>query len=185
MNDQRLAQLLRHADASDSAIALRNSATIATTARAIRQRRQQRSRVITAAFSMLVVGGSVASMISWRNAPHTRSSPINQSVALREQVDRLDSEIERRMDAIHAMSRPKSSAAKQTKLKSPARDVGIELDVQRERAAAIILQAADQLREAGRSDFANDRYHDLISLFPDTAAAQLARERMEQMKNRT
>jgi hypothetical protein len=41
------------------------------------------------------------------------------------------------------------------------------------------------LREAGRSDYANDRYNDLMTHFPGTAAASVARERLDLMKNRT
>jgi hypothetical protein len=202
MNEQRLAQLLRHADSNDATFELPDVSAIATNARTIRRQRQSRTRLGTAALSMLVVVGSVVSMISWRNVHRVHAQPANQSLASREQIDQLDSEIEQRMSVIQAMSRPttkspaakspaarspaaRSPAAKSTKSKLPARDVGMELDIQRERAAAIILQAADQLRDANRSDFANDRYHDLISLFPDTAAAQLARERIEQAKNRT
>jgi hypothetical protein len=186
MNDQRLAELLRYADGVDPSMSVRDASAIATNARSIRRQRQQRARLVTATFSMLVVVGSVASMVSWRNVPHRQPLAPNPSIALREQIDRLDDEADQRMGAIQAVARStKPLATKAAKSKTPARDFTIELDIQRERAAAIILQAADQLRGAGRSEFANDRYHDLISLFPDTAAARIAHERIEQMKNRT
>ena len=189
MNEHRLAQLLRDADGGDSTpLRLRDVSGIAMTARSIRLRRQQRARLISATLSVLFVIGSVTAMIGWRNISSTRVKVSNPSVALREQVDRLDGEADQRMGAIQAVARStKSQLSKTGKTKTPvrSRDVSMELGVQRERAAAIILQAADQLRDAGRSDFANDRYHDLITLFPDTAAAQLAGQRIEQTKNRT
>ena len=183
MNEQRLAQLLRETDDREFAPLVRDAASIATAARSIRRARQQRSRLIVSACSVLLVVGSLALMIGWRNVEDRRARHQAQMVALQSQADQLDDEASERMNVIDAVIRSK----KPTKAKQQAkpRDVSFELDIERERAAAIILQAADQLREAGRIDLGLDRYHDLISLFPDTAAAQLARERIEQSKNRT
>jgi predicted negative regulator of RcsB-dependent stress response len=188
MNDQRLSQLLRDADANGRALPVRNATAIAIAARSIRQQRQQRTRItVTASLVLVLAVGSIA-MLGWRDLERDRTGKRHAAaVALRNEADRLDDEASIRMEVVQAVARamkPEPKRSKSTKQKS-LRDISFELEQERERAAAIILQAADQLRDAGRSDLANDRYHDLISLFPDTAATEVARERLEQSKNRT
>src|SRR5688572_14196450 len=179
MIERRLAQLLRDADTSDSAVRVREAPVIATNARAIGKSRQQRARAIIGATSVLVIVASLASLIDWRSAGAG-------DLAMRTEVDALDNEASTRLHAMQSIGRSKrSKQASRPAMRAIPHDVGVELDVERERAAAIILQSADQLREAGRSDYANHRYNDLVNLFPDTAAAQFARERIEQVKNRT
>ncbi|MBC8105149.1 MAG: hypothetical protein H7Z14_01045 [Anaerolineae bacterium] len=186
MNDQRLAQLLRAAETGAPPLAIADATSIALAARSIRRERQQQMRVvISASLALVIVVGSIA-MIGWRNVERDQKSKQNTISALRNEADRLDGEAADRMEVVQAVERSMKPAAKVNKSKLKLRrDMSFELEQERERAAAIILQAADQLREAGRADLANDRYHDLISLFPGTAATQVARERLEQSKNRT
>lgn len=187
MNDQRLAQLLRQADERDLSPALADASRIASSARAIRHRRQQNARFATATCAMVIVVGVIA-LISPRNGPQ----PLpDRRVALQDECQQLDEEAANRMVAINSVERSRksqNSARSHGTLPRSSRDYrdySVQLDVERERAAAIILQAADQLREAGRSDLASNRYNDLITLFPDTAAAESARQHIAGVKNRT
>lgn len=186
MNDRRLAQLLRDAETSETALPVRDATAIAMAARSIRRERQQRTRrAIAAALSLVIVIGSIAA-VGWRNIQRDRTSQRSAVAALRSHADQLDSEASDRMEVVQAVARSSKSTARASKPKTKSlRDISFELEQQRERAAAIVLQAADQLRDAGRADLANDRYHDLISLFPGTAATESARGRLEQSKNRT
>ena len=177
MNDRELTQLLRNTDASEFHGGIRDARSIATSARAIRHRRQQRTRIIaTATLSLLIAVGSIATL-GWRE----RSNDRKTFAEFQDRTTQMDIDASKRMDVVQTVVRAKKPAAKSAK----PRNFAIDLEQERQRAAAIILQAADQLREAGRADLSLDRYHDLIALFPDTTAAALARERLELLKIRT
>lgn len=186
MNDERLAKLLHEAEATAPPLRVRDASAIAMSARSIRRERQHRARRTTAvALSLAIVIGSIVT-IGWRNIERDRSGKRIALIALRNEADRLEGEASERMDVVQAVARSKNLAAKPTRGKAkPPRNFSFELDQERERAAAIILQAADQLRQAGRADLASDRYRDLVTLFPDTAATALAHQRVEPSKNRT
>jgi len=187
MNDQRLSQLLRDAEANAPAVQVHNPTGIAMSARLIRRQRQQRTRVVICASLVLMLAAGSFAMIGWRNVERGRRADHQLAVAaLRDEAARLDIEAADRIQVVQAVARSTKAGAKISKPKSKTpRDISFDLEQERERAAAIILQAADQLRDAGRADLANDRYHDLITLFPNTAATELARERLEHPTNRT
>ena len=193
MNDDRLAILLRQADADAAPPALR-----ADVVGRVRRRRQRRIAVRSIAASLMVV---LATGWFWMHRPsppkttvarHTdaprHAAPAPAAFDARTiQIELAQCQAEARLHelTVEAMLRiEKQERARLAAAPKPrdALDVLGQLAVQRDIAAHVIVDGGDRmLKSPGGRAQAADAYRRVLDLFPDSREAAVARQRLEQL----
>lgn len=193
MNDERLGQLLRQADAASGGPRV-GPANLSLRVRR-RARRQRQVRTIgTAVTAVLVLSLSI---VAWVNRyGRTRSGlmptpivadrgPKPISLAeLQRQIEQLREEILTGCEAVQEVLRRQAfeerlAALRERAEADPLREVRDQMD----RAALIMVYQADRMyRELNLRESAMASYEQTIRLFPQTHWAQVARDRLAELK---
>jgi hypothetical protein len=191
MSDERLEQLLRQADAAfgDPRV---GPADLSLRVRR-RARRQRRVRVLgTAAAAVLVLS---LSTVAWVNRPGrpgpgpapivVDNGPTPVSVAeLQMQIEQLREEIRTGCAAVQEVLRRQEfeqrlAVSRKRAEADPLKEVSDQMD----RAALIMVYQADRMyRELNLRESAVASYEQTIKLFPETHWAQVAKDRLAELK---
>jgi len=182
MNRDPLEQLLRDADATDESSAVRSD--LAQRVRGIAARRARRTRLAAGG----VVAGCLAAIVMW-----VVRTPVDRPVAPTQIVQTTKPatdartelvEITKEADRRAAMAEAMWAAERRTA--RPSRGaLTPDVDAQVERAAfTMVYQAARMPIAGGARSPAADVYRQVSHAFPDTASAQVARQRLSELTNR-
>jgi hypothetical protein len=167
----RLKQLLRAADAASPTPA----GPTDLDARVLHRRARERLRRPALATAIVLIVAS-AWLIPWFRPRHLPPTAQIDSGVIREQLAALQIEAqlhEQTADALIAVLR----AAPPPLAPGPS-----EAQLARDRAALILVYDADRSIRANRPEDAVAGYRRAIELFPNTPAADVARERLKQMQ---
>lgn len=180
MNHDKLDQLLRDADAADASPAIDASLAGRVRARAKRQRRiRGMGAGVIATAAVVVFGWAMWPDVPRSPAPRFVQStqplvPITSVADLRAELTALSSEADRltaEAEALWAAERPAYRAP---------RRAAIGVDVQVERAAFTMVYQAARMPASSAADV----YRQVSQVFPDTPSAQVARQRLSELRNR-
>jgi hypothetical protein len=182
VTDDRLVDLLRAAD--QAALPPATSVGLAVRVRRIdRNRRRTRRTLVFAGVALLATVGWVAKS----GAPRRDVVVKKTDVKALTEVERLKNEIatlrieadsQRRLAKELCAIRDRLEGEDDAERAQAELSVVQELDVQVERAAMTLLLRADRARNAGEQLIAAAAYERVAKLFPDTASAASARQRL-------
>ncbi|HNY76875.1 MAG: hypothetical protein RBS72_00695 [Sedimentisphaerales bacterium] len=184
MNEEQIKSLLEDADRAAGPPQYG-----AVRARDIRLRlRRRRSIAIAApaaAAAILLCGVAL-----WNRRPHPQepaAEPQERIASLEEQVRQLQSQTETTMRLVQEVlakeRQERRLAALQAELASIP-DPAQELQRQADRTAFVLVYQADRMiREMNQTESAVETYEQVIRLFPQSRSADVARERLAQIKN--
>ncbi|MGE5610228.1 MAG: hypothetical protein ACM359_13320 [Bacillota bacterium] len=184
MNEDRIKELLQHADQANTPPAPQNLA------QHVRQRVKQQHQ-------LRIIGATVAILLSCLltglyliQRPHpehqiARQNPVHRQ-SIQTELARLEAEaqlhtlVAERMWAMENLTQRTLAAEKTASTLSPLAII----EQQRQRAALIIVDQADRhLLNNNQHQAAAKEYRQAIALFPETHAATLAQRRLEQMEH--
>ncbi len=158
------------------------------------RRRQRRVRTIGGTLAALVVTVGVAAMLgrSDQEPLNVEGGPSPAAVDNQSEVERLRAEVEvlrSRADRAMALARRlvemREGRVRLAALKEkiPARNPLEHARREVDRAAMIIVLQADRMyHQCGLTEPALESYHQVIELFPDRPAANIARARLDQLQ---
>lgn len=185
MSDQ-LGQLLREADATAGRPAAPR-ADLGAVVRHVARRRRRARTVAGGAVVVMIVGVTCAlylmrpnengSVVQRERAP---SPPVLSPEEARREIAVLDAEAESRMAVVErmlTMERRRVSATQQR-----ATDPLLAVRREQDRAAYLLIYEADRLaRKSEARERAVEEYRRVVTLFPDTHWASVARERLVEL----
>lgn len=177
MNDQKLKDYLRQADAA----LLLPPIAAADVAAGVRRRLNRRKHLVRyampAAAAILLVAGLLASQ-SWQSGQKQR-----QIARLEQQVQQLAAQTEATLAQMQQLL-----DAQQAKLQAVTRynDPASQIETALDDAAFLLIYRAERLEEKyNRPDTAADCYRQVIEYFGDTPSAQTARQRLQKIESNT
>ena len=185
MNDDPLRQLLKDADVT--AVGSTDPRALAAS---VRERHRGQQRTIrtagTAAVVLIALAGVTASLvrhpakqqqiaIAPSPVPPSSSSVAPQHLAALDLDARLHELTAQKLTEMHG--RPTSKPVAGSGLPSAA-----EIQLQRDRAALLIVYEADQNAQSNRTTLAAAGYRRAIELFPQTHWADVARQRLKELQ---
>lgn len=184
MNDERIKNLLE--DADRTAGPPQYGAVRARDIRLQLRRRRSIAIAVPAAAAAVLLGG----LALWNRRPHPQepaAEPQERIASLEEQVRQLQEQTETTMRLVQEVlateRQERRLAALQVELASipnPAEEV----QRQAEKAAfALVYQADRMIGEMNQTESAVETYEQVIRLFPQNRWADVARERLAQIKN--
>ena len=171
--DDPLGQLLRDADAS-----VRLPVAVVGLAQRVRAVRNRKRRVaqVGAAAVVLVAASAMWTVISWKNRvvpTLTVSHPSPQTILAQLAID-LD---------VHARTAELlMQPSRSRRVVAHPMTVSNDVQLQRDRAALILVYEADRSARENRPGDAIASYRRAIELFPQTHWAEVARRRLRQMQ---
>ena len=175
MNEDRLRQLLRDADAGPLSPA---DPTVLAAAVRGRLRRRRKSRNLATVLSVLLC--LAGSWSFWKRPVHgpIPEAPLPGQLAMSlQELDDLRSDTDARMEAVDELMRRRAIVVVPER-PDPMLAVRLEL----ERSAIIVLDTARGVeRNAGDRQEAKSRYQRVIELFPDSYGALLAKQRIREL----
>jgi hypothetical protein len=179
-----LEQLLREADAGARPPAERVSADLAGSIRSLARRR--RSIRMTGGASAAIAGMVVLSFVLYPSQPDQRivTTVAPQSPADAESLARAMAAVSAEADARMRMVERVVAAGRRTDANRGGRAADPLIAVRREqdRAAFLLIYEADRLaRQSSESARAAEEYRRVVTLFPDTRWASVARERLAEL----
>ncbi|MGQ9648602.1 MAG: hypothetical protein ACUVXJ_00645 [Phycisphaerae bacterium] len=191
MSDERLEQLLRQADEAFGRVPCL-AANLGARVRRQARRRRRVMVVTSAAAAMLALVVSAIALRSERGTPPWPEGPLiadkiaahEQVVQLQAEIDRLKEEIARHARVVEEARRraeieQRLAALKQQAAIDPLQEVSDQVD----RAALIMVYQADRMcRELNLREAAMASYERTIELFPKTHWAQVAKDRLAELK---
>jgi hypothetical protein len=191
MSDERLQQLLREADEAFGG-PLTGPADLGARVRR-RARRQRRVRVVGSAAVCVVVliagsialvrGSGGASSIE-RPMPGAGVPPSVSIAEVQARIEQLSEEVRTGCEALQEALRNEEAEQRLTTLRKQAEANPLtEVDEQIDRAALTMVYQADRMyRELNLRDSAIASYERTVELFPRTHWAQVAKERLTEIK---
>lgn len=184
MNDERMKELLDNADRAAGAPRF-HPVSAAGIRRRLRRRRMVRLGVPAAAAAVLLVGAFLWTVCT-RTREATPETPTPRIVALEERIQQLQAQTDATLRLVHdVLERDRAErhlAALEAKLASIG-DPMKEIERQVDRAAFGMLYYADRLyNELHQTESAVEAYEEIIQVFPDNQWADVARERLSEIK---
>ena len=187
MDDRELTRLLKRADAETRAPALPAAAALAE---GVRHAAARQSRAVVLTTGGTLCAAVIALYVLW---PHlsiggagAKRHPTRDSSALRAELAVLTRQADAQQSFAEELTRQdrrelrqQQTAARANLLRSPpALD---RISGQRQRAAMTLWLDARRIEQDGnRPDRAAEVYRRVVDLFPDTPAAELARQRLDE-----
>ena len=184
MSEERIKELLHSADAAAGAPRF-DRVSAAGIRRRLRRRRVVTLGVPAAAAAVLLVGACLWTVFK-RPRISTPETPPPRIVALAEQIEQLQAQTDATLRLVHeVLERDRAErhlAALEAELASipdPMREIERQVD----RAAFGMLYYADRLyNELSQTESAVEAYQEIIQVFPDNQWADVARERLSEIK---
>ncbi len=175
MNDDRLEELLRHADADLPAPRLPDD-LVARVLRRARQRRYRRVTVTSAAAAILLAVG-----LSWPLLKSPPAQPTPGPGVLVAEISALRAEaqsrvaVARRVKDLQAQDAEVAARPQPPAVLDPLLAVRLETD----QTAILLVKQADGLANLDSRQSAAELYRRVIDLFPDAPSATRAREHLK------
>jgi hypothetical protein len=183
MNFERIQHLLRE---TDHQVTVRQADASDLAERVLRadRARTRRKRIVSIASLALLVGATTATLtriLPSKPAVHGRvSAPIAIVPPLDPILEQIQSEIAIRESAVRAMLAIEKQSELNARL-AMLRTLPTDDDVTERAASAMVFQADRMLREGAPSAPAVRAYDQVISYFPKTVSADIARKRLSAM----
>lgn len=180
MNDEKLIQLLQDADRTYSGPGIDPAKLSVAVRQRFRRQRQMHHSVLAGGMAVLV-------MTAFYGGQIYQARQRQQQIAnMQQQIRQLTKQTEATLSFIHEVLNEQKQQDELTALKrqlasytDPLQSLHAQID---ETAVVLMFRANQLMDQPGRRDEALNAYRQIINYFPDTSAAQTARQRLRQIQ---